>query len=83
MHRISRGIHIRFRLNFILGFGDFHDHVLTIIKNFSTKTQKLKLVGTRFGFYAKNAVLYKFQNPEKSFFERVSTIFALLLRNYR
>ena len=69
MHRISRGIHARFRLNFILGIGDFRHAVLTTIKNLSTETQKLKLVGTGFGFYARNAVPYKFQNFEKGFFE--------------
>ena len=44
MHRISRGIHIRFRLNFILGIGDFRHAVLTTTKNFSTKTQLIFLV---------------------------------------
>ena len=39
----------------------------------------IKLVGTRFGFYAKNAVPYKFQNFEKSFFEQIIFIFALPL----
>ena len=70
MHRISKEIHIRFQLNFILDIGDFRHASLTNFKNFSTKTQKLKLVTTGFGFYAKNAVPYKFQNLEKSFFER-------------
>ena len=79
MHRISRGIHIRFRLNFILGIGDFRHAVLTTTKKFSTKTQKLKLVKIRFEFYEKNAVPYKFQNFEKSFFERFISIFALPL----
>ena len=44
----------------------------TTIKNFSTITQKLKVVGTGFGFYAKNAVPYKCQNFKKSFLSVIS-----------
>ena len=53
----------------------------TTIKNFSTITQKLKVVGTGFGFYAKNAVPYKCQNFKKSFFERDISIWSSA--NYR
>ena len=63
----ARGIQIRFQLSPILGIGGFRYPVLTTIKNFPMKTQKLKLVGTRFGFYAKNAIPCKFQNFDKSF----------------
>ena len=53
--------------------------ILNRIKNVFTRTQKLKLFGTGFGFYAKNAVPYKFQNLEKRFSEQVILIFALPL----
>ena len=75
----TKGIQIRVRLSPILGIVDFRQGVLTIIKNFSTKTQKLKLVGTGFGFYAKNAVPYKFQNFEKKCFRGFFWIFVLPL----
>ena len=39
MHRISKGIHIRFRRNYIMGIGDFCQAILIITKRFSTKTQ--------------------------------------------
>ena len=68
MHRILKKIHIRFRLNFILGIGDFCHAVLTTIKNFSMKTQKPKLVGTGFGFYAKKCSSVQVSEFGKKFF---------------
>ena len=79
MHRISKLIHIRLRQNFILGIRDFRNAILTTTKSFSTKTQLIFFVGTGFGFYGRNAVPYKFQIFEKSFFERVILMFVLPL----
>ena len=50
MHRILKGIHIRFR-QFFWGIGDFRHAVLTTTKQFSTKTQILFFARTGFGFY--------------------------------
>ena len=67
MHRISKGIYIRFWQKIILGIGDFRYAVLDMTKNFSTNTQLFVFVKTGFRFYGKMQFYTSFGFLKKDF----------------